>query len=122
MVLAPLLLPSLAVVGEETVGCLGGVGHFGEAKAVGYGNGLGIDMGSSDDVNFLVGRAMGQGFLERTEALASWQLAYRTGENYVATIWQGSLGQRLEGVSAHDYGMACSESLKTFQIIWEPVY
>ena len=76
MVLAPLLLPSLAVVGEEAVGCIGGVSHFGKAKAVGYGDGLGIDMSSSNDKHFLVGRAMSQGFFKLTEALAPWQLAY----------------------------------------------
>ena len=76
MVLAPLLLPSLAVVGEEAAGSIGGVGHFGKAKAVGYGDGLGIDMSSANNIHFLVGRTMSQGFFKRTEALAPWQLAY----------------------------------------------
>ena len=62
MVLTPLLLPSLAIVGKEAVGCIGGVGHFCKAKAVGYGDGLGIDMSSANDKHFLVGRAMSQGF------------------------------------------------------------
>ena len=56
--------PALLVCREEGIGLVGNIVHLGETKAVGKRDGLGIDSGSPDDIDFLIGSTMAERLLQ----------------------------------------------------------
>ena len=121
MVLTAFFLPVVFVRREEGVGLGGGVVDLCETEAVGNGQGLTIDRSSADNVDILVGGAVHQGFFQGWKHFTAGESLGAAGENDVATVRQGSLGQGEESVPAHDDGMACGEGLETLQVVREPV-
>lgn len=121
MVLTAFFLPVVFVRREEGVGLGGGVVDLRETETVGEGQGLTVDRGTADDVDILVGGAVLQGFFQRGIDITARESLGAAGENDVATVRQGALGQGEESVPAHDDGMACGEGLETLQVVREPV-
>ena len=64
MVFALFFFPVIFVRREEGVGLGGGVVDLRETKTVGEGEGLTVDGGSADDVDILVGGAVGKSLFE----------------------------------------------------------
>ena len=120
MVFTPRLTPC-GVVGEVGIGTLWGVGYLGETETVGKGQGLLVDGGASDDVDVLVGRTVGEGFIERGIDITAGQLTLGARDDDIPTIGQGSLGERVEGLSAHNDGMTRGERLETLQVVGQPI-
>jgi len=102
---------------EEGIGLGGCVGYLGETEAVGEGKGLTIDALAADDVDVFVGRARGEGGLERGEGLSSRESVVGTCQNNIAAVGKGSLGEALERLTTHDDGVAGGEGLEALQVV-----
>ena len=105
MVLTRCLLPVI-VRREDGIGLSRYVVNLSKAEAVGDRKEVAIEGGSANDEHLLVGKACNEELVPRGEALASWQLPAPMGEHAVTTVGQCSLGQREEGVAAHNDRMA----------------
>ena len=64
---------------------------------------------------------MSQCLFKRRVDIATWKTGLRATEHDVAAVGQCALGQRLEGASPHDDGVARGESLKPFEVIRQPI-
>ena len=114
------LLPYLWVDGGEPGVCLwGGSIHLGEAEPMGEGERLMIHAVASDDVDLLLGIAVAEGLLEGGIDFGSRAGDALTGEDDVAPVGQGTLGQRLEGLAPHHDGMPRGEGLEALQVVGE---
>ena len=64
---------------------------------------------------------MTQRLVERGIALATGEIALTATEHDVAPVGQCALGQREECVAPHDDGMASGESLKSLEVVGQPI-
>ena len=111
----------VAVVGEEGIRLCRDVVHLGQTQTVSQRQRLLIDPCTTYDVDVLVGPATRQGSVQRGVDITAGQLLDCCGQHHIATVGQGTLGQRQVGVASHDDGMACGQRLEAFQVVGQPV-
>ena len=121
MAFAPFFLPLLFVGWEESVGLGRGVVDLRQTEPVCERQGLTVDTGTADDVDILVGGAVGEGLFERRVDVTAWEGGLTAGEDDVTTVGEGALRQGEVGVTPHDDGMTRGECLETLQIVRQPI-
>lgn len=103
---------------------VGGEGvDVGEFQAVGQGDGLGVDLCSADDECLGLAGFAGhvEGSLERRGVFGALGLEFGgeggvAGDDDVTAAGQGPLGEGVEGLAPHDYGVSGGEGLEALKV------
>lgn len=92
---------------KMTICLLAGFFHFREIKAVGSSYCLFVDAGAADDKNSIFFLATVQGFVYGVIDIAALERKVLVTDDNVSSVGQGSMGERLESLSSHQYCMPC---------------
>jgi hypothetical protein len=104
-------------VGEEDVGLGEDVMHACEAEAIGHGEELAVDLASADDEGLVHGAADLERLVHAVHHEAAGALKVGlSGEDNVAAVGQGALGQGVERATAHEDGVAHGEASEMLHI------
>ena len=89
--------------------------HAREVEAVGHRQGLGVDLRPADHEHLLVLRKQPHGLLQRMHDRAAGNLDILARDDDIGAVGQRP-PERLEGLAAHDDGMARRDGLEMFQV------
>ena len=104
-------------IGEEDVGLGEDVMHACQAKAIGHGEELAVDLAPPDDEDLASHAADLKRLVHAAHHEAAGALKVGlSGEDNVAAVGQGALGQGVERATAHEDGMAHGEASEMLHI------